>query len=219
MTTLKSAFARASRRRSDITIRNVFIIPTIVFLIVFKIFPLILFAGYSFTFRASTSAPPISSGCRTTVSCSPTRSCGPASPSPPIRDHLGHRPGAGRFRRRHAAQSRHPDERPPDDPAAVADDAVDGGGRAVLEAALRPILRHHQLCAGARRCRVAVQRQHGALRRGAHRHLDVVALRHAAVAGRPVGRAEAPLRGGSDRSRRLALHLLPHHAADGRRSS
>src|ERR1700752_3649858 len=43
---------------SDITIRNVFIIPTILFLIVFNIFPLIYSLGYSFTdFRASTNTP------------------------------------------------------------------------------------------------------------------------------------------------------------------
>jgi multiple sugar transport system permease protein len=43
---------------SDLTIRNLFIIPTIVFLIVFNIFPLIYSLGYSFTdFRASTNAP------------------------------------------------------------------------------------------------------------------------------------------------------------------
>ena len=43
---------------SDLTIRNLFIIPTIVFLIVFNIFPLLYSLGYSFTdFRASTNAP------------------------------------------------------------------------------------------------------------------------------------------------------------------
>ncbi len=49
--------ASAKRGLSDIAIRNVFIIPTIVFLIVFNIFPLIYSLGYSFTdFRASSSA-------------------------------------------------------------------------------------------------------------------------------------------------------------------
>ena len=43
---------------SDLAIRNLFIIPTIVFLIVFNIFPLIYSLGYSFTdFRASTNDP------------------------------------------------------------------------------------------------------------------------------------------------------------------
>jgi multiple sugar transport system permease protein len=50
--------ASAKRGLSDIAIRNLFIIPTIVFLIVFNIFPLIYSLGYSFTdFRASGSAP------------------------------------------------------------------------------------------------------------------------------------------------------------------
>jgi multiple sugar transport system permease protein len=48
----------ARRGFSDVSIRNLFIIPTIVFLIVFNIFPLIYSLGYSFTdFRASSSAP------------------------------------------------------------------------------------------------------------------------------------------------------------------
>lgn len=52
----KSAAAR--RGWSDLSIRNLFIIPTIVFLIVFNIFPLIYSLGYSFTdFRASVSEP------------------------------------------------------------------------------------------------------------------------------------------------------------------
>ena len=50
--------ASAKRGLSDIAIRNLFIIPTIVFLIAFNIFPLIYSLGYSFTdFRASSSAP------------------------------------------------------------------------------------------------------------------------------------------------------------------
>ena len=50
--------ASARRGLSDIAIRNLFIIPTIIFLIVFNIFPLIYSLGYSFTdFRASTSEP------------------------------------------------------------------------------------------------------------------------------------------------------------------
>ncbi len=48
----------AARGWSDLTIRNLFIIPTILFLIVFNIFPLIYSLGYSFTdFRASVSEP------------------------------------------------------------------------------------------------------------------------------------------------------------------
>ena len=48
----------ATRGWSDLSIRNLFIIPTIAFLIVFNIFPLLYSLGYSFTdFRASVSAP------------------------------------------------------------------------------------------------------------------------------------------------------------------
>ena len=48
----------AARGWSDVAIRNMFIIPTIVFLIVFNIFPLVYSLGYSFTdFRASVNEP------------------------------------------------------------------------------------------------------------------------------------------------------------------
>jgi multiple sugar transport system permease protein len=48
----------AARGMSDLAIRNLFILPTIAFLIIFNIFPLIYSLGYSFTdFRASTNAP------------------------------------------------------------------------------------------------------------------------------------------------------------------
>ena len=48
----------AARGWSDLTIRNLFIIPTIVFLIAFNIFPLVYSLGYSFTdFRASVNDP------------------------------------------------------------------------------------------------------------------------------------------------------------------
>jgi multiple sugar transport system permease protein len=58
MTTLDPHSRAARRGMSDLAIRNLFIIPTIVFLIVFNIFPLLYSLGYSFTdFRASTSAP------------------------------------------------------------------------------------------------------------------------------------------------------------------
>jgi multiple sugar transport system permease protein len=58
MTRLDSRSRAAQRGMSDLTIRNLFIIPTILFLIVFNIFPLIYSLGYSFTdFRASTNQP------------------------------------------------------------------------------------------------------------------------------------------------------------------
>ena len=48
----------AARGLSDLTIRNLFVIPTIAFLIIFNIFPLIYSLGYSFTdFRASSKTP------------------------------------------------------------------------------------------------------------------------------------------------------------------
>jgi len=56
--TLASSPPVRSRGLSDLAIRNLFIIPTIVFLIVFNIFPLIYSLGYSFTdFRASVNEP------------------------------------------------------------------------------------------------------------------------------------------------------------------
>lgn len=58
MTTLDPRSRAAVRGWSDITIRNLFVIPTILFLIVFNIFPLLYSLGYSFTdFRASTKDP------------------------------------------------------------------------------------------------------------------------------------------------------------------
>ena len=58
MTSLDTKSRAASRGMSDLRIRNLFIVPTILFLIVFNIFPLIYSLGYSFTdFRASTNAP------------------------------------------------------------------------------------------------------------------------------------------------------------------
>lgn len=56
--TLEPGSRAAARGWSDLTIRNMFILPTIAFLIVFNIFPLLYSLGYSFTdFRASVSAP------------------------------------------------------------------------------------------------------------------------------------------------------------------
>jgi multiple sugar transport system permease protein len=55
---LNTRSAAARRGLSDVAIRNLFIIPTIIFLIVFNIFPLIYSLGYSFTdFRASSNQP------------------------------------------------------------------------------------------------------------------------------------------------------------------
>lgn len=58
LATLKTDSRAAARGWSDLSIRNLFIIPTLLFLIVFNIFPLIYSLGYSFTdFRASVSEP------------------------------------------------------------------------------------------------------------------------------------------------------------------
>ncbi|RVC81706.1 sugar ABC transporter permease [Mesorhizobium sp. M4A.F.Ca.ET.022.05.2.1] len=58
LTHLDPASRAAARGWSDLTIRNLFIIPTLVFLIVFNIFPLIYSLGYSFTnFAANRSEP------------------------------------------------------------------------------------------------------------------------------------------------------------------
>ncbi len=58
MTTLSPASRAATRGWSDITIRNLFVIPTVAFLIIFNVFPLLYSLGFSFTdFRASSKAP------------------------------------------------------------------------------------------------------------------------------------------------------------------
>ncbi len=58
--TLDPRSRAAARGWSDLRIRNLFILPTIIFLIVFNIFPLIYSLGFSFTeFRASLAKPPV----------------------------------------------------------------------------------------------------------------------------------------------------------------
>ena len=49
MSTLNPRSRAAARGWSDLTIRNAFIIPTVAFLIIFNIFPLVYSLGYSFT--------------------------------------------------------------------------------------------------------------------------------------------------------------------------
>jgi multiple sugar transport system permease protein len=57
LNTLDARSRAAARGWSDLTIRNLFIIPTVLFLIVFNIFPLIYSLGYSFTdFAANRNA-------------------------------------------------------------------------------------------------------------------------------------------------------------------
>lgn len=58
LATLNPSSRAAARGWSDLTIRNAFIIPTLLFLIIFNVFPLIYSLGYSFTdFRASVNEP------------------------------------------------------------------------------------------------------------------------------------------------------------------
>lgn len=58
LTTLDQRSRAATRGWSDITIRNVFVIPTVAFLIIFNVFPLLYSLGFSFTdFRASSKDP------------------------------------------------------------------------------------------------------------------------------------------------------------------
>ena len=58
--TLDANSRAAARGWSDLAIRNVFIIPTIAFLIIFNIFPLLYSLGYSFTqYRASLDNPAV----------------------------------------------------------------------------------------------------------------------------------------------------------------
>ena len=58
MTRIEPDTRAAARGLSDLSIRNLFIIPTIGFLIIFNVFPLIYSLYTAFTdYRASTSAP------------------------------------------------------------------------------------------------------------------------------------------------------------------
>jgi multiple sugar transport system permease protein len=58
LATLEPTSRAAARGWSDLTIRNLFILPTIAFLIIFNIFPLIYSLGFSFTeYRVSLNKP------------------------------------------------------------------------------------------------------------------------------------------------------------------
>ena len=207
----------AAQGWSDLAIRNLFIIPTIAFLIIFNVFPLIYSLGYSFTdFRASVNEPArfiglqnyreLLSDPNVWRNFTVTAKYVIVSVTGQVR---------GGLRPRHAAQPHLPDEGLRHHAPAPADDDVDGGGGAVLEAALRPVLGPDQLRARARQLRVAVEPERGALRGRDHRHLDVGALRDAALARRALGGAAAPLRGGGDRPGERLVQLHPHHAAAG----
>jgi multiple sugar transport system permease protein len=104
--TLEPGSRAAARGWSDLTIRNMFILPTIAFLIVFNIFPLLYSLGYSFTdFRASVNAPASFVGLQNyrDLLNDPER-LAELHRHRPLRHHLGRRPGAGRLRYRAAPQ-------------------------------------------------------------------------------------------------------------------
>ena len=103
---LDSRLARRARAGwSDLAIRNLFIIPTILFLIIFNIFPLIYSLGYSFTDIARLATRRrTSSACRTTATCWPTRTSGQLHHHREVRDRLGRRADDRRLRPGAAAQ-------------------------------------------------------------------------------------------------------------------
>jgi multiple sugar transport system permease protein len=97
--TLEPGSGRAARGWSDLTIRNMFIMPTIAFLIVFNIFPLLYSLGYSFTdFRASVSAPANFVGLQNYRDLlNEPEHLAQLHHHRPLRDRLGRRPGAVGF--------------------------------------------------------------------------------------------------------------------------
>ena len=147
MTTLDPRSRAATRGWSDITIRNVFVIPTVAFLIIFNVFPLLYSLGFSFTdFRASSKDAgqfrrPQELRRRSGRSGHLAHLLDDAV----VRDRLGHRPVRRRLRPGAAAQPPDPVQGPADHAADAADDAVAGGRGTVLEADLRSVLGHPQL--------------------------------------------------------------------------
>ena len=192
MTTLDPASRAAARGWSDLTIRNLFIIPTIAFLIIFNIFPLIYSLGYSFTdFRASANEPANFVGLQNyrELLTDPIIWRNFTVTAKYVIVSVAGQVVVG-FGLAHAAQPRHSRSR-----ACVTtllllpmmmSMAVVGLFWKLL---YDPSWGTDQLRARPRQVRLAVQPRHGALRRRDHRHLDVGALRDAAVAGRPLGGA------------------------------
>jgi hypothetical protein len=218
MTRLDPGSRAASRGISDLAIRNLFIIPTILFLIVFNVFPLIYSLGYSFTdFRASTNAPANFVG---------LQNYRELLNDPFIWNNFS-------ITAQYVIVS-------------VVGQVLVGFGTAMLlnrdipfkglitTLLLLPMMLSMAVVGlfwkllydpsfgiinyalGLGKFEWLANPQMALLRRGDHRHLDVVAVRHAAVARRSVGRAEASLRGSGDRPGEVVLHLLPHHPAAGR---
>ncbi len=188
--------SRATARGwSDLSIRNLFIIPTIAFLIIFNVFPLIYSLGYSFTdFRASMNEPANFVGLQN------------------YRELLSD----PNIWRNFTVTAKYVI-------VSVGGQMLVGFGIALLlnrpfpfkglitTLLLLPMMMsmavvglfwkllydpswgiiNYALRLG--NLRVALQPQHGALRDRHHRHLDVGAVRHAALARRPVGGPAAPL--------------------------
>ena len=204
MTKLDPRSRAAARGLSDITIRNLFVIPTVAFLIIFNIFPLLYSLGFSFTdFRASTKEPANFVGFKNYRDLLP------------IRIDLAQLHITAEYVI-----------------VSVTGQFVVGFGLALLLNRSFPVqgTGHRRCCClpmmlsmvvvglfwkllydpnfgilnyvlGLGKFEWLSRPEHRPLRRGPDRHLDVVAFRDAAVAGRPLGRAEAPLRGGVDRPR------------------
>ena len=192
ITKLDVKSAASARGLTDITIRNLFILPTIAFLIIFNIFPLIYSLGSSFyDYSAARNA---AAGFRRSAELS--RPAGEPVHLEQFLDYgqicarLGRRSGDRRIRHCGSAQPGDPVQRPDHHAAAVADDDVGSRSRAVLAAAVQSVMGTHQLYLRPWRFPLAVRSHCSALRGGDHRHLDVVAVRHAALARRPVGGAE-----------------------------
>ena len=93
---------------SDLAIRNWFIIPTLVFLIVFNIFPLLYSLGYSFTdYRASMNDPVNFVGLQNYRELLADEAIwNNFTHHRQVRAHVGRRPGGGRLRRGAAAEPR-----------------------------------------------------------------------------------------------------------------
>ena len=148
MNRLDPRSSAASRGLSDLTIRNLFVIPTIAFLIIFNIFPLIYSLGYSFTdFRASSKAPANFIGLQNyrDLLADPFIWSNFTITAKYVIVSVTGQVLVG-FGLALLLNRTFPLKGLVTTLAAAADDAVDGGGRAVLEAALRSEFRHHQLC-------------------------------------------------------------------------
>ena len=203
---------------SDLAIRNLFIIPTILFLIIFNIFPLIYSLGYSFTdFRASTNAPANFVGLQNyrDLLNDPFIWRNFTVTAKYVIVSVGGQVVVG-FGMALLLNRDIPAQGAGHDAAAPADDAVDGRGRPVLEAALRSVLGHHQLRARPRQVRLAVEPDM-ALYAVAITDIwmwspFVMLLSLAGLSAVPKHLYEAAA---IDRAG-ACLHLLPHHPAAGR---